>query len=499
MANWYIEYADIAVGADKAATITATEAADFSNLKRVPFGADDDTYITLEHNSWVLDGTFIPLPVESNALGYWSSSLSNENAELATHPTLTASLNDLFSSTGIQLDFSQKLNDFAASLTLSWYHDENQLDTHDYTPDNALYFCRHPVESYNKVKAEFKITSKPYQRLKLKQLAFGYFIRFNPEDCISIQILQELDPIAAVLPESKLNFEINTAENVSFMFQEKQPVKVYLDNEILGSFYIKSSKQTSPHRYTIEAEDAIGVLSDIPYTPAIYTTDTNAKAVVQKIVGDEFLLNWSDDIADATIKGYISAKNSREAIQQICFAIGASCHTAQSTGLTVTKLSNEVPLEISNDNIYQGNNVERSAVLTSLNVLAHIYQEVPDDSGSDIIKVETDDGTKYYKHTTEKTTIDNPDIAKSAKRNVFEINEATLINTNNVDAIAQRVYDFQMKINKHTLKFKRTTKAETLGAYIQAETPFGKLATGNLEHVAISLSGIVAIDGSYRF
>lgn len=499
MADWYIEYADIAVGADKAATITATEAAEFSNLKRVPFGADDDAYITLEHNSWVLDGTFKPLPIESDALGYWTSSLSNEKAEFTTHPTLTASLNDLFSSTGIQLDFSQKLNDFAASLTLSWYHDENQLATHDYTPDDALYFCRNPVEAYNKVVVEFKTTSKPYQRLKLKQLAFGYFIRFNPDDCLSIQILQELDPIAAVLPESKLNFEINTDENVSFMFQEKQPVKVYLDNEILGSFYIKSSKQTSPHRYTIEAEDAIGVLTDIPYTPAIYTTDTNAKAVVQKIVGDEFILNWSDDIADAAIKGYISAKNSREAIQQICFAIGAVCHTARSTGLIVTKLSTEAPLDISNENIYEGNSVERSAVLTSLNVLAHSYVEVPDDSGSDIIKVETDEGTKYYKHETQKTTITNPDIAKSAKRNVFEINEATLINTDNVAEIAQRVYDFQMKIKKHTLKFKRTAKAETLGAYVQAVTPFGEQAAGNLEHATISLSGIVAIDGSYRF
>ena len=48
MADWYIEYADVAVGADRATTITATDVAPFSNLARVPFGAQDGQYLTLE-------------------------------------------------------------------------------------------------------------------------------------------------------------------------------------------------------------------------------------------------------------------------------------------------------------------------------------------------------------------------------------------------------------------------------------------------------------------
>lgn len=500
MANWYIEYADIAVGADQATTITATGAADFSNLGRVPYGATDGSYITLEHNNWVLDGTFTPLPTSENNLGFFSESLSKADCSFATNPTITATLSDLFSSSGIQFDFSRALNDFAASLTLTWFHDETQLATADFTPNDPVFFCRQEVESYNKVVVEFKTTSKPYQRVKLAELAYGYFIKFEPIDCISISITQQLDPIAAILPESKLNFEINTLANVSFMFQEKQPVTVYLeDDSVLGAFYIKSSKQPSIHRYTLECEDAIGVLSDIPYTPTIYTTATNAKTVVQSILGDRFSLSWSADIEDETIKGYISAKTAREAIQQICFAIGAVCHTANYNGLTITKLSTDNTALVQTANIYSGNSIERNAVLTSLNILAHSYEETADESGNDVIKIQTGDGTKYYKHSTAKTTIENPNIARSAKRNVFEINDATLVNSDNVATIAQRVYDFLLKTSTHNVKFKRTSADEKLGAYIQAQTPFGDNAAGFLESATITLSGIIAIDGRYKF
>ena len=495
MADWYIEYADVAVGADRATTITATDVASFSNLARVPFGAQDSEYITLELNNWVLDGTYTPLPVESNVLGYWTDTLTDENGDFTSHPILTATLSDLFSSTGIQLVFSDKMNDFSSSLNMKWYHDNNLLADEDFEPDRSTYLCREQVENYNKVVVEFNSTAKPYRRLKLAELAYGYFIKFEPEDCLSIRILQELSPLATALPESKLSFEINTRENVTFMFQEKQPVRVYLDNEIVGAFFIKSSKQTSMHRYSIEAEDAIGVLTDIPYTETMYETATNAKSVVEGIIGSEFIVSWSAELENEVIKGLISAKNTREAIQQICFAIGAVCHTDFSNGLIIEKLHSDNVINIPRERIYQGNSVDRVAVLTSLNVYAHTYTETQETGGTDVIKV----GNKYYIHTTTVTTIDNPNIAASAKRNVFEIKEATLVNTDNVNNLAQRVYDHLLKTSTHNLQFKRVSAAERLGAYISALTPFDVQAQGFLEHAEIQLSGIVAINGKYVF
>lgn len=59
MADWYIEYADVAVGADRATTITATDVAPFSNLARVPFGAQDGQYLTLELKSFIFFNVFL--------------------------------------------------------------------------------------------------------------------------------------------------------------------------------------------------------------------------------------------------------------------------------------------------------------------------------------------------------------------------------------------------------------------------------------------------------
>lgn len=495
MSNWHIQYDAVAVGADKATTITASNPTEFSNLDRVPFGAQDDEYITLEFNNWVLDGTYIPLPTNTESLGFWSKSLSDDSGSFDTHPVLTANLRDKFSSEGIQLEFSNALNDFASDINIQWFGDNTELANQNFEPNSATFFCAQSVALYNKVVVEFLGTAKPFRRIKLARLAYGRFIGFDQSDCISIKILQELSPLSTTLPESKLNFEINTGQNVSFMFQEKQPVRVFLGNEVLGSFFIKSANQTSKSRYSIEAEDAIGVLSDLPYTDTMYETDTKAKDIVSELLGNEFVLEWSSELENETVKGLISAKSVREAVQQICFAIGAVCHTDFSNGIVIEKLKNDIAIVIPDNRIYSGNSVERSAVLTSLNVYSHQYTETQDTNGTDVIKV----GEKYYRHSIEINTIENPNVADSAKRNVFEIKDATLVNSDNVQSLSNRVFNYLLKTSTHNLKFKRISNSERLGTFIKAVTPFDENVSGFLEHAEIELSGIVAINGKYVF
>lgn len=216
---------------------------------------------------------------------------------------------------------------------------------------------------------------------------------------------------------------------------------------------------------------------------------------MEEIVGNEFIVSWNAELENETIKGLVSAKNTREAIQQICFAIGAVCHTDFSNGLIIEKLHSDNVINIPKERIYQGYSVDRAAVLTSLNVYAHTYTETQETGGTDVIKV----GDKYYVHTTTVTTIDNPNIAARAKRNVFEIKEATLVNTDNVATLAQRVYNRLLKTSTHNLQFKRILGAERLGAYVSALTPFDEQAQGFLEYAEIQLSGIVAIQGKYVF
>lgn len=105
----------------------------------MPFGAQDREYITLELNNWVLDGTYSPLPVDENVLGYWTDTLTDENGAFTSHPILTATLNDLFSSTGIQLVFADKINDFSSSLNMKWYRDNTVLADKDFEPDRSTY------------------------------------------------------------------------------------------------------------------------------------------------------------------------------------------------------------------------------------------------------------------------------------------------------------------------------------------------------------------------
>jgi hypothetical protein len=497
MAEWYIEYADVAVGADKAAIVTATDTYNDYSLPNVPSGVEELPLITLEHNRWVLNGSFIPRS-ESVDIGYWSNALSNGEGVFDDPKVITASLSAEFSSVGIELKFQKQTEEWATNLSIEWDRGETVLGTENFTPNSSMYFCEKQVDAYNKIVITINSTSKPYRRLRVDLIAFGLYRRFDLDQILQCNMVQQLSPISAALPESSLSWELNNPDRINFMFQSKQPVNIMYDSNLFGTFYVKSSKHDSLTRYSIECEDAIGVLTDIPFAPVMYDINTDAQATIKSILQDHFEIEWDVSLGTPTIRGYLNAKTLREALQIICFAIGAVVSTTKTRKIKIFKLKTELKKPIDEGVIYKGSSIDKEGALSSLNVYSHSYTEVSDQkAGDDVIKIGDGHSAKYYLHQQTPKEIKNPNIPSNAKPNIMEIKEATLINSDNVDNLAQSAYNYLIKTNTHNFRFVLTN--EDLGDYVEAVTPFEEGKAGVLEYMKMTFSGIVGVEGKYRF
>lgn len=475
-------YEDVAVGAAAAASVASTAAQPFSDLSELPYGTEPVIVATNELNQWVLDGSR-PLLTNERA-AFWSSTPSKADCTFDTNPTLTITLNGTFTTSGIFLYFDGGTGDYCSALTMTWYNGTTVVATQEFEPTSQKYFCAKPVSGYNKLVIALTKTSLPYRYAKLRQIFFGIVREFEREDLRSVNVTEGVSVISDDVEINTLDFTLDNSDDIDFIFQEKQPVSAYDGAKLIGVFYIKSSSRSSARLYDISCQDALGILDDEPFAAAIYS-EKNAKELIASILGAHFTLDFDSALEDETVTGYIPDCTKREALQQIVFALRATIDTSASRGVRVRRLRTASPAEIPTDRTYTGGSVETAAVVTEIRVTAHSYST----SGSgDSVEV---NGTTYY-HTTSVTAKTNPNATTQTKPNVIEVRDATLVNSDNVAAIAQHVYDYYMRRQTHSVRI--VMDKEAPGDYVRTTTPWGTKITGTITSMNIRLSGIAAAD-----
>lgn len=274
-------------------------------------------------------------------------------------------------------------------------------------------------------------------------------------------------------------------EDIDFIFQEKQPVYAYNGKTKIGTFYIDESTRVSKNVYNVSCIDALGILDEDPF-PAVVYSNANAKTVLESILGGYFVLELSEELQTEKLTGYIPDCTRREALQQVAFALRAVVDTSGTGNVKVWRLSEETPTEIPMNRLYVGGEVSQSAIVTEVRVTAHTYST--SGSGSDTIEA----GGKKYFHTTAVTVKQNPNITASTKPNVIEVKDATLVNSTNVAAVTQHVFDYYMRRQTHSVQI--VMDKELPGDYVDTTTPWDDHITGTITSMTIKLSGIAAAE-----
>lgn len=479
-----VVYEDVAVGSAAAASVTASSAMDISDTDMLPFGAFAGPVATTEQNQWVLNGTRKVKP-KTEPVGFWSTPRSGDDCTFTTPPTITISLDGQFTSLGIYFKFDGDTGDYCSDLNLTWYNGTTQLATQQFFPTSGNYFCEKTVELYNKITIQFNKTNLPNRSIKISLILFGIVREFERQELRSVEVTEELSIISDEVAINTLDFTLDSLDDIDFIFQEKQPVYVYNGKTKIGTFYIDDSTRVSQNVYNVSCIDALGILDEDPFAAAIYT-NANAKTVLESILGGYFDLELSEELQTEKLTGYIPDCSRREALQQVAFALRAVVDTSGTGNVKVWRLPESDPVEIPLDRIYTGGEVSTAAIVTEVRVTAHTYST--SGSGSDTVVV----GGKTYYHTSAVTTKSNPNITASTKPNVIEVKDATLVNSSNVSAVTQHVFDYYMRRQTHGVKI--VMDKEIPGDYVTTTVPWEDQITGTITSMTIKLSGIAAAD-----
>ena len=488
-----------------------------------------------------LDGTATAFPSnpKNTNLGLWSGIISNDDGLFVDkngdeNPiVLTLTSEGQYSSQGLTFTFDTFNGIFANNINIEWFRVidgiETKIDAKDFKPDSAFYFCRNFVGNYNKVVIKFCSLNMPKNRLKLRAVDFGYGTVFFGDELKNVRLSQSIDPLSVEIAINTCSFELDSNRNIEYSFQTKQPISVYFNDELKATMFVKKSKRRSKNVWTVDCEDYISLLDNVPFFGDIYK-GKNALELIDEIFKKANVpYSISGDFSGKVISGWIPNTNCRTALMHVLFSIGAVVNTANSDVVEIFSLSDEISQEIPLERIMQGQSFEDEEIVTGVEISAHNFKEstkeyitvydasesggenilvlfneplhtlqvgritkdedgeffVKDDSmglvrssGANHAVINIADGGVLigykYEHTTISKVLKSEVISANDIENVVQISDATLVNSSNIGDILDRCYN-------HVAN-KKISKMKIIEGKHEIEAKYGRVKYGQVKY-----------------
>lgn len=480
MSLTYLIYKDVAPGAEEDAAVSAVGQFGSSDVQMIPHGRVAGKIATLEQNQWLLDGGCGFL--DNNAVAFWSADFSDSNCQMSDPPVIDIVFDENYSSSGVSIEFDPDGGNYCTEVNIKWLRNGSVLSDMDFYPDSASFFFANAVTAYDQIIFTFRKTNLPLRRVKINHILFGIHRKFDMEVLRSTSITRESNLISSEIPASALDAVIDDQSNIDFIFQLKQPVEVFSDNISLGAFYIKDHKRNGKNVYNLNCHDAWGVLDESGFSGGFYSKKS-AKDLLKSIIEPEFALSFSDNLEDKQLSGIIQPCTRREAAQQVLFAAGWVTSTDSGVKIKVFELPNNL-IDVGEKRTYLGASSEVSAITTEVIVTSHKYTQSADGN----IEI----AGQKYSDTTATYAIKNPAVSSTDKSSVVEVTDATLVSEDNVQEVAERVYNYYQMRQRDSAKI--IWQGEQIGDIIKVPTEWGTSHTGRIEKMGIKLSNVIATD-----
>lgn len=511
-----ISYGDVAPDAKENFEPSASEN-QFDNLSQLQqYNLSFPNYANpCEMFQTVLDGTakaFPSVPEDTN-LGLWSERISNEKGlfvddEGDEEPiVLTLTSDGQYSSQGFTFTFDTHNNIYCNSLNIKWYRDgeiikdkDDKEQSKDFTPDNAVYFCRNQVNYYDRVVITFYSINMPKNRLKLRAIDYGYGTFFYGNELRNVKLIQELNPISTEISINTADFTLDSKTDMNYSFQAKQPLSVYFNGKLMATTFVKSSKRKAKYLWDVQSEDYIGLMDSIPFYGGMYN-EKDAYELLEEIFNTAKVpCSINENLKGVLLYGYIPFTTCRDALMQVAFATQNVVDTSNLDVVKIYKLPDEniVSQNIPLERIMQGQNFTDEETVTSVEVAVHTYKPITesadvynaaesgtgenifvkfseplhdlsiingsfasDDEGN-VLKhtnyavINANEGCiltgQKYEHTTSIKRKDNPVVLASAIEKIVAVDNATLVSTSNIDDVLKNCYNWLMKTTQTNLK-----------------------------------------------
>lgn len=513
-------YIDAPEGAQDHMSVSGNAGNSISNMALLASGSSDVPWATTEPGVWKLDGTRRIMP-DAPEVAWWSRMPSDSAGLLSPAPVLRFSFSETYSTTGITLDFSESTGQWCSEIRSSWYRGQNLLLEGTYYPDSPSWVLEQSVEDFDGLQLELVRTNKPLQFAKLLKVAVGHTIVFGPGELIKAKVVNETDPDLCELTADMMTVNLIDKKGRNLIPQENQRVELSRDGNLFAVQYITGSSRQAKNVYTISAQSAIGLLTDL-FLGGIYTQKP-VPELLAEIFGDwPFELDPQFRTAKAT--GYIPACTQREALQQVAFAIGAVVSTQASPVIRLKPIPKAVSAVFKNSDIFVGGRVETKPRIAKVEIYAHNYAASSEEetvvqgetiSGTDVLITFRDPHRDYiieggtitgsganwitvtangevtvkakkFKHNSVPFSLCNPMASKKEQGNIVSVKDATLINSGNVTAALERLYESSQM--RQTAKQEAVIKGQKSGEMVSSVSPWGTQIQGMIASMDSTLT-----------
>lgn len=345
-----IEYSVIAPEAKEESIPISINAQPFSTLDDLKTSFVAPLYATGERGFNILSEKKTWLPFHPKYVGYWSKYQSDFQGILENEASIKFTTPNYHTSPGITPKFVQTTNDYAKYITVKWYRDTALLSAKDFVLNSWNQFCENKVDGWNIIEIFFNSTNRPLRFVKLTGIEFGAILTYSnvyPYSQIdSIEITESIDLISESIQIDSCNFTLKADdENLNILrptaigqaMTENQPIKIkQISDEIIidyGTFYSSSKESASNMSGAFSTVGVFGKLDNMQYLGDVYSkyfrsehagntysTFSNILNDIMKNTGIEYKSFIQPDLQ---IRGWLPISSKRQALQQLCMAVGA--------------------------------------------------------------------------------------------------------------------------------------------------------------------------------
>lgn len=216
-------------------------------------------HATLERNLWVLDGSREILPTSNyGENGFIGDVICDSSRAFSKSPIFSLNFSRVFTDliTGLSFVWSDTFDEYATDFIVTCYNNSNVVATTRVSGNTKARMTVYlDIVNYNKITIEVLKWSLPYRRARITEIQLGADLIYDKSDIISYSHSQEVDPISATLPLSKISFSLNNADesfnpynrnSLTKYLMERQEIKVRygykLDDGVewidSGTFYL---------------------------------------------------------------------------------------------------------------------------------------------------------------------------------------------------------------------------------------------------------------------
>jgi hypothetical protein len=513
-------------------------------------------YATYEPNFWLLDGgyKFLPENTATVHVGMMSLAMSDNNGAFSVPPVLTVDFQQVHTTDGLALRFSQYTGDFISLLTIQYYDSSDVLIREDtYSPTDWEFSTGQAVDEFKKIVITFRATNRPYRYLRLSGIDYGELIYFQGSEVQTAEVIEEVNMLSTEVPFGTLklglfstdaDFNILNPAGYFAALKERQPLSMHelVDNQsvFIGQYYLDTWTNPSDNQIEFECVDLLGILDSIPYRGGIWLDGIQVQTLIANLLEPIYAPYELDvDLYGTVVKGWLPASTYREALQQIAFAVGAYITCARSSAVKIykTKIAETAAAGVTITKADKGIEAPLSlmTLVTGVTITTHDY--IPGDESKELYNgtlaagqheitfdepihdlsvsgaTITESGVNYailtvastgtvvltgqtYIDTQRAITIINETLDETVKPNIIKIDKATLVNSSNSAEVTQRVYDYYQQ--RYLQKVKLFAPSAEVGDVAVIDSVYGNQMRGVIEKMTSDLANGFVVNAEAR-